>query len=133
MVDMFINEFRVPLSWITSPRPSSIRFSKTSIESALISGPILRDPTNVRLHGMCWHALTHIEETDCPRLSEPGGDSSLCLWDGVGIVPGGGVQDCLPEKRKRPEGIPSAKSGARRGGRRDPLPSFSLHMLASVA
>ena len=95
---MFSNELRARLSWMTSPRPSSIRFSKASIESALVSGPMLDNPTHVRYHGTRWYAFTHIEDTDCPQLREPGG-SSLYPWDGAGIVRAGGVEGCwCPER-----------------------------------
>jgi len=40
-MDMFNNEFRVRLSLIMSPLPSSICFSKARIESMLVSRPIL--------------------------------------------------------------------------------------------
>ena len=62
------SEFRARLSWMTSPRPSSICFSKARMESMLISGPMLDNPTHVRYREMCWGAFTHIEDSDCSQL-----------------------------------------------------------------
>ena len=41
---MFSNEFRARLSWMSSSVPPSIRFSKASIVSMFISGPMLGGP-----------------------------------------------------------------------------------------
>ena len=42
-MEMFSNEFRVRLSWIVSPVPSSICFSNSCMESKLVSRPMLSD------------------------------------------------------------------------------------------
>lgn len=60
--DMFSNEFRARLSWMTSPRSFSIYFSKASMELTLISGPIPDGPTYVRYRETYRNALTHTED-----------------------------------------------------------------------
>lgn len=71
---MFSNEFRVRVRRITSPTPSSIRFSNARMESMLISGPVLDvKPVSDMAELEC--ALTHTEDIDCSQLGESG-DSS---------------------------------------------------------
>ena len=55
-MEMLSNEFRVRLSWIVSPVPSSICFSNSCMESKLVSRPMLSDrPVSAvaKYLGMC--------------------------------------------------------------------------------
>ena len=73
-MDMFNNEFRVRFNSITSPSPSSIRFSKARIESMLTSWPIL-DHTLCQTRETLRNVLTHIDNDTCFQLLKAGGSS----------------------------------------------------------
>ena len=83
-VDMFNNEFRVRLSWTTSPAPSLICFSRSRIESTLVSRPMLSDPTCVSYCRMPWHVCTYIED-DAFSLFGESCSWSLCACGGRDI------------------------------------------------
>ena len=71
IVDVSSEEFRALLSLIISPAPSSIYFSGPRVQSMLISGPILFDPTCVSRRQIPRDAFAYMEDNAFSRLEEP--------------------------------------------------------------
>ena len=89
-VDIFSNEFRERSSQVASPVPSVVCLSQPSMESKLVSGPMLGRPTYVRCGEMRRNVVAYTEGRESLAIHCCGHGAAVASRPGLDCGGGGG-------------------------------------------